>query len=76
MGGIVVIGERARITALVPGGAVPFPADTPDEVRRTWTDLPLDTSVVVLTPAAAQTLQSQLEVPPSPERPLVVVMPP
>ncbi|HEX3003329.1 MAG TPA: V-type ATP synthase subunit F [Angustibacter sp.] len=76
MGGVAVIGERTRITDLAAGGAVPYPADTPDEVRRAWAELLLDTAVVVLTPAAAQALQAQLDVPPSPDRPLVVVMPP
>lgn len=75
MGGIAVLGERARITDLVAGGAAAYPAETPDEVRRAWSELVIDTAVVVLTPAAAQALQDQLDVPPSPDRPLVVVMP-
>jgi vacuolar-type H+-ATPase subunit F/Vma7 len=76
MGGIAVIGERSRITDLAAGGALAYAADTPDEVRRAWADLLLDITVVVLTPAAAQAIQDQLDVSPSPDRPLVLVMPP
>lgn len=76
MGGIAVIGERSRISDLAAGGALVCAADTPDQVRRAWADRLLDTTVVVLTPAAAQILQEQLDVSPSPDRPLVVVMPP
>ncbi|MGN6612610.1 MAG: hypothetical protein ACTHLJ_12630 [Angustibacter sp.] len=76
MGGIAVIGEPSRISDLAAGGALAYAADTPDQVRQAWADLLLDTTVVVLTPAAAQILQEQLDVSPSPDRPLVVVMPP
>ena len=76
MGGIAVVGERARICDLAAGGASPYPAESPEDVRRAWTDLPVDTAVVVLTPVAAQALHERLGVPPSPDRPLVVVMPP
>ncbi|KQX64534.1 hypothetical protein [Angustibacter sp. Root456] len=75
MGGIAVLGERTRIPDLAAGGAVAYIADTPEDVRRAWTELLVDTAVVVLTPAAAQALHDQLEVPPAPDRPLVVVMP-
>ena len=55
MGQVVVLGESARVMGYALAGAVTMEAEG-EEVARTWALLPSDTSLVVLTPAAARAL--------------------
>ncbi len=65
----MVVGEAARSAGFALGGASVVAAEDPVAVRRAMADLPEDTAVLVLTPAAAR---AGGEVP---ERVLTVVMP-
>lgn len=65
-----VIGEQARVQGFALAGAVVCPAAGPDAVLAAWTALADDIAVVLLTPAAADVLESI----PAGDR-LIVVMP-
>lgn len=76
MGRVVAIGERVRVEGFALAGVLAFPAEEPTAVRAAWQALPADTAVVVLTPAAAATIDA---LPPETARPdgrLTVVLPP
>ncbi|MEU2287472.1 hypothetical protein ABZ614_37130 [Streptomyces sp. NPDC013178] len=75
MGRVAALGERARVVGLALAGVVVFVADDPDAVRRAWRSLPDGIDLVILTPAAAQALESG-SVTPGARRPLTAVMPP
>jgi vacuolar-type H+-ATPase subunit F/Vma7 len=68
-----VIGEGVRTASFALGGAVVVMAETAEEVRAAWRELPADVAVVVLTPRAAAWLG---DAPQSRRDVLVVVMPP
>jgi vacuolar-type H+-ATPase subunit F/Vma7 len=70
MGSIVAIGESVRVQGLALAGVIVLPGDSPAEVAASWSALPEGTSVVILTPRAAEALT---EVPPGH---MTVVMPP
>lgn len=74
MSRIAVIGERPRIQGFALAGALTCDADTADDARAAWAALPDDVAVVVLTPAAAAALHTELADPLP--RALPVVMPP
>jgi hypothetical protein len=70
MGSIVAIGESVRIQGLALAGVVLLPADSAAEAVASWAALPEGTSVVILSPRAAQALAE------APAGPMRVVMPP
>lgn len=71
MGAVVVLGEPALVAGYALAGATVIPASEPAEVRRAWADLPPDTTLVILTEAAARTLPDK----PGRTGPLIAVMP-
>jgi vacuolar-type H+-ATPase subunit F/Vma7 len=75
MGTVAAIGERARVAGLALAGAVVLVADGPDDVRRMWRSLPDGIDLVILTPTAAEALESDPTAPGG-RRPLTAVMPP
>ncbi|WP_406411458.1 hypothetical protein [Streptomyces sp. NBC_01614] len=75
MGQVAALGERARVVGLALAGAVVLLADDPDAARRAWRSLPDGIDLVILTPAAAEALESDVAAPGS-RRPLIAVMPP
>ncbi len=75
MGSVVVLGERTRVAGFALAGARAVVADDAAAVLTAWHDLPADVTVLVLTPAAAQAIGTQLDGPPRPGHPLVVTMP-
>lgn len=70
MGRVAAIGESVRVQGLSLAGVLMLPGDDDHEVRHSWSTLPGDVAVVILTPAASAAL--------GPDRtgPLTVVMPP
>jgi vacuolar-type H+-ATPase subunit F/Vma7 len=60
LGAIVVIGEPALVAGYAMAGASTMPVQGPDEVRRAWESLPSGTTLVILTAAAAATLDGRL----------------
>ncbi len=56
MGQVVVLGEPTGVMAYALAGALAIEAEGDEEVARAWASLPPDTSLVVLTPAAAKAL--------------------
>jgi vacuolar-type H+-ATPase subunit F/Vma7 len=60
---VATVGEDARIAGFALAGALIVPAETPDDVRAAWEALPPDVGLVVLTPAAATALASDLDEP-------------
>jgi vacuolar-type H+-ATPase subunit F/Vma7 len=56
MGSIVAIGETVRVQGLALAGVIVLPGDSSAEVAASWSALPEDTSVVILTPRAAEAL--------------------
>jgi vacuolar-type H+-ATPase subunit F/Vma7 len=74
MGRIAAIGSEPRVQGFALAGALVTVADTPEDVRRAWADLPPDVQLVILTPQAAQALARQLDDVSSPR--LSAVMPP
>ncbi|MFF4585689.1 hypothetical protein [Streptomyces sp. NPDC001388] len=74
MGRVAALGERSRVAGLALAGAVVLIADDPETVRRGWRSLPADIDLVILTPAAAETLEHEPALPA--DRRLTVVMPP
>jgi vacuolar-type H+-ATPase subunit F/Vma7 len=57
---ILVLGEPARIRPFRLAGATVVEAVDPDSIRRAWAARPDDVAVVVLTPAAARTLEREV----------------
>lgn len=53
-----MLGESVRVQGYALAGAVVMVAESPDEVRRAWDAMPHDTSLVVLTRAAAAVLDA------------------
>lgn len=56
MGRVVVLGESVMIQGYTLAGAVAVAAESPDEVRRAWSCLDRDVSLVLVTRAAAAAL--------------------
>jgi len=67
-----VIGEAVRTAGFALAGAVVITAESPEEARAAWRELPADVAVLVLTPRAARWLG---DVPGPPGGALIVVMP-
>ncbi|WP_206305825.1 V-type ATP synthase subunit F [Actinacidiphila soli] len=72
MGRVAAIGEQARVAGLALAGVTVLVAEEPESVRRAWHDLPQDVALVIVTPAAADTLGPALL---DGTRPLTAVMP-
>jgi hypothetical protein len=70
MGRVAAIGEAVRLQGLSLAGVLLLPGDDAAEVLASWTDLPEDVEVVILTPRASAALGSHGT------GPLTVVMPP
>jgi vacuolar-type H+-ATPase subunit F/Vma7 len=70
-GRFAAIGERIQVEGFGLAGAAVCPAENPDEVRAAWRSLPADVVVVILTPAAAASVNEI----PAGGLPLTVVMP-
>jgi vacuolar-type H+-ATPase subunit F/Vma7 len=70
MGRIAAIGESIRVQGFALAGVLILPGDDPDAVRASWSSLPPDVEVVLLTPQAADALD------PGAPGPLTAVMPP
>ena len=68
-----VIGEATRAAGFALAGALVLPAESADEARATWSSLPADVAVLVLTPRAADWLGTA---PQARHDMLLVVMPP
>lgn len=66
-----MIGEPALVAGYAMAGATTMPTRGPDEVRRAWESLPSDTTLVILTAAAANALGGRL----TEADPLTAVMP-
>ena len=75
VGRVAAIGEPSRVGGLALAGAVVLVADAPEAVRRIWRSLPDGVDLVILTPAAAEALESDPAAPGG-RRPLTAVMPP
>ena len=71
MGAVIVIGEPTLVAGYAMAGATTMPAQGADEVRQAWDGLPSDTTLVILTAAAAAALNGRL----SGAEPLTAVMP-
>lgn len=56
MGRVAAIGERTRVSGLALAGVTVLVAEEPESVHRAWQDLPRDVALVIVTPAAADTL--------------------
>jgi vacuolar-type H+-ATPase subunit F/Vma7 len=67
----VVLGEPALVAGYALAGATVMTAEEPAAVRRAWQRLPADTTLVVLTAAAARALPGELDE----AGPLIAVMP-
>ena len=67
----MVVGEPAVVAGYSMAGATVMPAEGPAEVRRAWEGLTPDTTLVILTTAAAAHLMDELRCPET----LVAVMP-
>jgi vacuolar-type H+-ATPase subunit F/Vma7 len=55
---VAVIGEETRVQGFALAGAVVCPANEPGDIRAAWAGLADDIAVVLLTPAAAEALDS------------------
>ncbi len=75
MGRVAALGERSRVAGLALAGAVVLVADAPEAVRRIWRSLPDGVDLVILTPAAAEALESDPAARGG-RGPLTAVMPP
>ncbi|MEU4849138.1 V-type ATP synthase subunit F [Streptomyces gilvosporeus] len=73
MGRVAAIGEQVRVAGLALAGVTVLVAEEPDAVRDAWCDVPEDTGLVILTPAAAEALGAEVldRIPP-----LTSVLPP
>ena len=56
MGRAAALGEDARIAGFALAGVPTLVAETAEDVRRAWAELPADVVLVLLTPAAAAAL--------------------
>ena len=65
-----MVGEPALVAGYALAGAMVIPAQDRTEVRRAWDDLPADTTLVILTAAAAAELGGRL----AGAAPLIAVM--
>jgi hypothetical protein len=59
MATVAVLGESALTRGYVIAGCHVLPADDAAAARRAWAGLPENTSLVILTPAAAAALSGQ-----------------
>ena len=75
MGRVAAIGEQTRVGGLALAGVVVLVADDAPAVRRVWHSLPDGVDLVILTPAAAEALESDTATSGG-RRPLTAVMPP
>ncbi|MEU6370466.1 V-type ATP synthase subunit F [Streptomyces sp. NPDC046931] len=75
MGTVAAIGARSRVSGLALAGVDVLVAEHPDAVRKAWRTLPGTVSLVIVTPEAAEALETETAEP-DPSRPLTVVMPP
>jgi vacuolar-type H+-ATPase subunit F/Vma7 len=69
---VVVLGAAALVEGYRLAGVQVRAAETDDDVRQAWSDLPEGTSVVILTSRAASAVGARLA---DPASPLTVVMP-
>ncbi|WP_035743338.1 V-type ATP synthase subunit F [Arthrobacter sp. MA-N2] len=69
---IAAIGEQALLDGFLLAGVSVFAGSTDEEFRHAWRALPEGTAVVVLTPAAARSLDQLLA---DPRSPMSVVLP-
>ena len=69
---VAALGAPGMLAGYELAGARLVPARSPEEVRRAWAELPADTAVVILTPAAAAVLAEALD---DPASPLTVALP-
>ena len=69
MGRVAAIGESVRVQGLSLAGVLLLPGDDESQVHQSWSVLPDDVEVVILTPRAYATLG------PRRNGPLTVVMP-
>jgi vacuolar-type H+-ATPase subunit F/Vma7 len=69
---VAALGEQSLLEGFQLAGASVYAAETDDEVRRTWSVLPDNTAVVILTPRAAGALGAILT---DPHHPMTVVLP-
>ncbi len=60
MGRVVALGESVRVQGYALAGAIPIAAESPEEVRRAWSNLPPDVDLVVLSAAAALVLGDEV----------------
>ena len=58
MGRVAAIGEAHRVQGLRLAGVLVLPGEDGAEVRSSWASVTDDVSVVMLTPAAAETLEA------------------
>ena len=56
MGRVAVIGEETAVSGYALAGVLVLPAESDDAVHNAWSGLPDDVAVVILTSAAARTL--------------------
>jgi vacuolar-type H+-ATPase subunit F/Vma7 len=71
-GRVAAVGEEVRVRGFGLAGALVFPAETPEQARASWNELPQDVHVVILTPAAAVAVGSEAF---RSDPPFAVVMP-
>ncbi|MGZ8437163.1 MAG: hypothetical protein ACXWXR_01320 [Candidatus Limnocylindrales bacterium] len=60
MNRVVVLGEPGRVGGFRLAGVTVIDADGPDEVGRAWAALPTDTTLLILTPKAAEVVGARL----------------
>ena len=60
MGAVVVLGEQALVGGYALAGAVVMPAEGTAQTRQAWQNLPSDTTLVILTVAAARSLREEI----------------
>lgn len=71
---VAAVGEEERVAGFALAGATVHVAPTADAVRAAWRELGPDVGLVILTPAAARALATELAAPSA--RRLWAVMPP
>ncbi|MBF4994961.1 hypothetical protein ITX31_12660 [Arthrobacter gandavensis] len=69
---IAALGAPAILAGYELAGALLVPADSDEDVRRAWSQLPEGTAVVILTSDAAAALNGSLN---DPAAPLTVALP-
>ncbi|MDJ0322694.1 V-type ATP synthase subunit F [Cryobacterium sp. PH31-AA6] len=69
---IAALGEQSLLEGFTLAGAGVYPAETDEEVRRAWAELPEGTGIVLLTPRAAEALGAIIA---NPHGPLTAVLP-